>query len=226
MEQDLKNYPNKTEKVYQIVKNGIVGQNLTPGQRLVERELAQELGVSKTPIREALGRLKKEGLVGGTSYKGFFVAKISAKDMEEIYKLREMLEGLAARETAGKINDKQLKGLRSLIQSLQECIESKDLETYSSFDLEFHNQLATISGNSRLFEIMQLLRAQTRVLMSSSVMLPGRARASLQEHKRIIDAIASRKPSLAEKFAREHIREVQEAVLAPLNREEKNEVKS
>jgi len=215
----LRDYSSKTEKVYDLLVESIIKQRLSPGERLVERSLAERLGVSKTPVREALNRLKKEGLAEGTPYSGFFVARISPEDMEEIYELREVLEGLAAREATRKINEEQIKELNSIIQSFENCIRKKELEDYSSLDLKFHNLLAAISKNGRLFQTMQLLRNQTRILMSTSVVLPERVEASLKEHKKIMDAIVSHKPDLAEEFARKHIRNVKRTVLNSLKKE-------
>jgi len=224
-EQSLQNYPSKTEKVYDLLLESIIKRRLSLGQRLVERDLAEKLGVSKTPIREALNRLKKEGLVEGAPYRGFFVAQISPKDMEEIYKLREVLEGLAARDASEKINKGQTRQLNSIVQSLENYVEGKDLESYSSLDLKFHNLLAAISKNERLSQTMQLLQNQTRILMSTSVVLPGRVEASLKEHKKITDAVMSHKSNLAEQFAREHIKNVRKAVLVSL-KSEKNKLES
>lgn len=221
MEQNLRDYPSKTEKVYELLLKSIIERKLSPGERLVERNLAEKLGVSKTPIREALNRLKKERLIEGTAYHGFFVARISPEDIEEIYELREVLEGLAARNATKKINQEQVKQLNSIIRSFEDCIRKNDLKCYSSLDLEFHNLLATISKNKRLFEIMQLLRNQTRILMSTSVVLPGRVEASLKEHKNIIKAVVDRKPDVAEQFAREHIKNVRKAVLNSLKNKQR-----
>lgn len=217
-QQSLRNYPSKTEKVYDLLAESIIKRRLPLGERLVERNLAEKLGVSKTPVREALNRLKKEGLAEGTPYSGFFVARISSEDMDKIYELREVLEGLAARNATRKINEEQIRQLNSIIQSFEDCVREKDLERYSSFDLEFHNLLAAISKNGRLSQIMQPLRNQTRILMSTSVILPGRVEASLEEHKKIMEAIVSHKSGLAEQFTREHIRNVKKAVLNSLKK--------
>lgn len=215
----LQDYSSKTEKVYDLLVESIIKQRLSSGERLVERNLAEKLKVSKTPVREALNRLKKEGLVEGTPYSGFFVARISPEDMEEIYALREVLEGLAAREATKNINEKQIRQLDSIIQSFENCVKGKDLEHYSSLDLKFHNLLVAVSKNGRLFQTMQLLRNQTKILMSTSVVLPERVEASLEEHKKIMKAIVSHKPDLAEEFARKHIRNVKRAVFNSLKKE-------
>ncbi len=215
----LRDYSSKTEKVYDLLLEMIIKQKLSPGERLVERDLAKKLGVSKTPVREALSRLRKEGLVKGTPYQGLFVARILPEDMEEIYELREVIEGLTVRNATKKMNEEQIRQLTSVVQFFEECVRKNDLERYSSLDLKFHNLLASISKNGRLFQTMQLLRNQTRILMSTSVVLSGRVEASSKEHKKIMDAIVSHKPDLAEQFAREHIRNVKRAVLNSLKKE-------
>ena len=211
--QNLEDYPSRTERVYNILLENIIKQKFTPGERLVERDLAEMLGVSKTPVREALGRLEKEGLVYGVPYRGVFVARISLKDVLEIYDLREVIEGLGARGATKKINKEQIEQLNSIIQSSKDCVKKNDLECYSSLDLKFHNLLATISGNKRLGQIMQLLRNQTRILMSTSVKLPGRVKVSLGDHKKIVEAVVRQDAKLAEKLAREHVRKTKEAIL-------------
>jgi len=212
-EQILKDYPSKTQKVYEILLNSIIERELSPGQRLVERKLSLKLGVSTTPVREALAVLKREGLVEGSAYGGFFVKRISRKDVIEIYDLREVLEGLAARETAEKINAKQIEELNSLLQSSDECLKGNDLDRYSDYDIRFHALVAHVSGNQRLCEIMQQLCNQTRTLMSTSATVPGRGDKSLAEHQKIVEALRKRDPGLAEKFARDHIIKVKKTVL-------------
>lgn len=212
----MEKYPTRTERVYEILLGNIVKRRLLPGKKLVERDLVKKLGVSKTPIREALSRLEIEGLIEGTSYHSFSVIQISQKKIIEIYDIREVIDGLAARVVAKKINKEQVKQLHSIIQSFQSYIEKNDLESYNSLDIEFHNLLGAISENRRLCEIMQRVRNQARILMTTSVGLPGRAEASLAEHRKMVDTIASQDVDLAEKFAREHIRNVKKAVLDSL----------
>ena len=212
-QQSLQNYPRKTEKVYELLLESIIKRKLLPGERLIEKDLAGKLGVSKTPVREALSRLQKEGLVEGMPYQGFLVARISPKDIEEIYDLREVIEGLAARNATEKIDKEQINQLNLIVRSFEECIRKRDLESYSSLDLKFHNLLADISENGRLSQMMQLFRNQTRILMSTSVILPGRVKASLEEHKKIVNAVITHNPSLAEQFAREHVKNVKMAAL-------------
>jgi len=172
------------------------------------------LGVSRTPVREALARLKKDGLVEGALHQSVVVARILRKDAVEIYNLREVLEGLAAKSAAEKITAGKVKGLRSIIQLSEECIKKDDIKKYAHLDLQFHNLVGIISQNKRLCEIIQHLYYQTRILMRTSMTLPGRGvKVSLSEHKKIVEAIVNRNPDLAEKMAKEHIRKTKKAVL-------------
>lgn len=217
----LEEYPSKSKRVYEILLENIIKGRLLPGEKLVERDLAKKLGVSKTPVREALSKLEREGLIEGASYHSFSVAQISHKDIIEIYDIREIIDGLAARATTEKIKEKKVKQLHSIIRSFKSYLKKNDLESYSSLDIKFHNLLGLISENRRLCEIMQRLRNQTRVLMTTSVTLPGRAEASLAEHRKIVDAVTSQDTDLAERFAREHIRNVRKAVLDSLKKTNK-----
>ncbi len=211
--QTLEEHVSKSERVYDILRESIVKRRFVAGEKLVERDLARKLKVSKTPVREALSRLEREGLIEGSSYRSFSVTQLSERDIVEIYDIREIANGLAARCAANKADKKQIEQLYSIIQSFRDHVKRNDLRSYNSLDIEFHNLLGAISENKRLREIMQLLRNQTRVLMTTSVTLLGRAEASLSEHTKIVDAIASQEADLAERLTREHIRNVKRAVL-------------
>jgi len=216
--QTLEEYASKSERIYDILLENIIKRRFVPGEKLVERDLAKKLKVSKTPVREALSKLEREGLIEGPSYRSFSVTQLSEKDIIEIYDIREIADGLAARCAAKKADKKQIKQLHSIIHSLRDYVKKNDLGSYNSLDIKFHNLLGAISENKRLREIMQRLRNQTRVLMTTSVTLLGRAKASLAEHTKIVDAIVNQEADLAEKFAREHIRNVKKAVLGSLEK--------
>ena len=210
----MENYPSKTEKVYKILRDDVIEKRLLSGQRLVERELIDRLGVSKTPVREALARLKRDGLVRGNLHQSVFVTRILRKDAVEIYNLREVLEGLAAKSAAEKIIPDKAKKLRSIVQLSEECIKENSLKKYARLDLEFHNLIGMIGQNERLCKMMQHLHYQTRILMTTSMALPGRgAKISLSEHKKVVEAIINHNLDLAEKMAKEHIKKTKKAVL-------------
>ncbi|MBS3787121.1 GntR family transcriptional regulator [Candidatus Bipolaricaulota bacterium] len=209
----LESYPNKTDRVYDILLKNITKRNFSPGAKLGEQYLADELGVSKTPVREALSRLERENLVDIYPNRGAYVVEIAQEDIIEIYDLREVLEGLAARQTAEKIDRSGINRFRELINSMEESLNKEDLEEYADHDSKFHSLLGRISENSRLQNVVQNLRYQARILMASSVQIPGRAEKSLRDHKEIFKFLEAGAGSKAEQKVRKHTRDTKEVVL-------------
>lgn len=209
----LESYPNKTDRVYEILLDNIIKRNFAPGTKLGEQYLADQLGVSKTPVREALSRLERENLVNIYPNRGAFVVEITKEDIIEIYDLREVLEGLAARQAAEKIGDNGIDRIQKLIFAMEDSLEDNDLEAYSSHDSKLHEILGRISGNERLQEMVKNLRYQARILMSSSVQIPGRAEESIKEHKRILKALKAGNGPEAERQVRLHTKNTKKIVL-------------
>jgi DNA-binding GntR family transcriptional regulator len=204
----------KTEMVYKTLQEDIIEGRLSPGERLVERDLTERFGVSKTPLREAFVRLKQDGLIEGMLHQGVSVIRISRKDAVEIYDLREVLEGLVARKVAEGITSDRAEKLRSLIQLSKDCAQKDDVKEYARVDLEFHNLLRIFSENQRSSQVMQSLHHQSRILLKTSMNLPKRGpKISLREHKKILKAILNHDPIVAEQMAKEHVRNTREAVL-------------
>ncbi len=204
----------KTEMVYKRLQEDIIEGRLFPGERLVERDITEKFDVSKTPVREALARLKQDGLIEGILYKGVSVIRISRKETVEIYDLHEVLDGMAARKVAEGITSDRAEKLRSLIQLSEECVKKDDVKEYARLDMEFHNTLRIFSENQRLCQIMQGLYYQSRILLKNSLNLPIRGlKVSLSDHKKIAKAILNNDPYVAEQMAKEHIKNVRKAVL-------------
>ena len=215
--QELSDLPRVGDRTYEAIREAIVSGSLAPGTKLTVDHLAHRLGVSRTPVKEALVRLEREGLVRIVPRHGAFVARLSVPDVEELYDLREVCEGLAARRAAMHARREQLAELEELLARAEQCVRSQDRVRYSDVDVLFHGAIARMSGNGRLVEVLEGLRSQTRLLMAASVVLPGRLQRSHQEHRRIYEAIAGRDPRRAEAAARAHVRAVRRAVLAHLN---------
>lgn len=204
----------KADIIYKALQEEIVEGRISPGERLVERNLMERFKVSKTPVREALLKLKQDGLVEGGLYQGISVIRISREDAIEIYDLREVLEGLAARKAAERITLEEATKLRSFIEVFQECVEKNDVKRYTLLDLKFHNLLGKIGKNKRLMDMMQRFHSQSRVLLRTSLNLPTRGPlVSFNEHKKIIRRILDKNPHLAERMAKEHVRKTKQAVL-------------
>ena len=172
--------------------------------------------MSKTPIREALNKLEENGIVTYELNKGFSVVRMSHCDVEEIYELREVLEGLAAKKIAEKLNPAiaQDKNIIENFRLSEECLENNNIQKYSILDMKFHNILADMSGNYRLKNTLDKLYYQAKLLLSTSLYLPGRdISISFNEHKDIVKAISNKDILNAERKARAHVRGVKTAVL-------------
>lgn len=201
-----------TEQVYSVLKDWIVNRKLTGGAPLVERTLAEELNVSKTPVREAIARLEKEGLVEGSPGRTMTVRDLTRKEVEDILQLRMVLEGFAAELAARCITQTMASSLERLLEKSEVALGAEDLDRYKELDTEFHRGIRAVGGNKKLDEIMEGLENQIRIVMSTSVQLSGRARRSLAEHRAILQAIAKGDPANAGRLAQEHIVKIDEAI--------------
>ncbi|MEA2579732.1 MAG: hypothetical protein QOE83_624 [Actinomycetota bacterium] len=197
-----------TDWVYEEVRQAIIELRLKPGEPLREATMADQLGVSKTPVREALARLEQEGLVETTSFKGAVVSDYSPTDLQEIYELRELLEGAAARAAAASASEETLRRLAVLVSESAELAAKDDLEGLAAllgaFDLLIYDQVA----NERIRALIENLKAHLARIGRLTEDIPGRVKASVEEHAAIVDAITARDPDRAERAMRTHIRSV------------------
>ncbi len=195
-------------RVCDILRNRIIANELPDGAKLTEDSLAKELGVSRTPIREAFNRLAHEGLVTVFPGRGAFVATFSFSDMVQLLEIRETLEGMAARLATNRLTKTNLEKLRRQMEVELEKTVRHDYTGYLDVDRQFHEAVISASGNHHLSQLMKSLRDRIQMVRHRSVILPGRARKSFQEHLQIIDALEARDPDLAEERIRTHIMNV------------------
>jgi len=197
-----------TDWVCDELREAIVNLRLRPGEALREAALAEKLGVSKTPLREAFARLEQEGLVETTSFKGAVVTGYSERDLKEIYELRALLEGAAARSAAEHANDATLHALRDVLDRSRALRDAGDLvglaELLGRFDVIVYSQVT----NDRIGALIDNLRAHLTRIGRLTEDIPGRVEASVEEHAAIVDAILARDPDEAERLMRVHIASV------------------
>lgn len=201
-----------TEQVYRIIKRSITSGQVGANQRLVERTIASELKVSKTPVREALARLEKEGLVVNVQGKGVLIRRLSRQEVRDILEVREVLEKLAAEKAAQAIDDGRIDALNSILTASEQAAKAGDLERYKEWDAEFHRIVREAGGNRKVTEIIASLEDLIRLVMVTSVALPGRPQSSLKEHRQILQALEARDPVKAGEYAREHVRNIRQAI--------------
>ena len=199
-----------TDWVYEELKGAIVDLRLAPGKPLREATLAEQLGVSKTPIRQALTMLEQEGLVETTSFKGAVVGGYSRQDLLEIYELRELLENLAARAAAESMSDEDRARLGRISRESRMLKSGNDPARLAALVSDFDDVLFDQVHNSRIRALIENLRAHLTRIGHLTEGIPGRIEASVDEHEKIVQAISARDADLAEQRMREHIRSVRD----------------
>lgn len=203
------------EEIREAIKNGV----LKPRERLMEIQLAEELGVSRTPIREALRKLELEGFIVMVPRKGAYVADISFKDIADVFEIRTALEGLAASLAAERITDEELEEMERLLVEKADAISCQDMERLVEVDTRFHEAIYKASRNQRLWTIINNLREQIQRFRTTSLSYPGRMKQSLQEHCQIVEAIQSRDPQIARQLAQEHIENAEHIMIESIKKD-------
>lgn len=205
-----------TDWVYEELKLAIIDLRLGPGEPLREAALAEQLGVSKTPIREALTRLEQDGLVETTSFKGAAATVYSRRDLEEIYELRELLEVAAIRRAAESMRDEDRARLEQVCAQSRALSTPQDADRLSELLTEFDQLLFAQVTNSRIRALIDNLQAHLRRIGRLTADIPGRIGDSVAEHDSILEAIMAADADLAEQRLRGHIRSVRDAQLGSL----------
>ena len=179
----------------------------------MEIQLAEELGVSRTPIREAIRELEADGYVVMIPRRGAYVADISLKDIAQVFEIRSALEELAAGLAAERITEDELEELERLLLEIRDSIDRQDMEGIIEADVQFHQILYEASRNTRLIEIINNLRDQVLRFRSVSLHYPGRLEATWQEHRDLVEAIADRNAARAMKIAIRHMENSEKTLL-------------
>ncbi|NLK51976.1 MAG: GntR family transcriptional regulator [Syntrophomonadaceae bacterium] len=218
----LDNYKPLREIVFESLREAIINGTLRPGERLMEVQLAEEMGVSRTPVREAIRKLELEGFVIMVARKGAYVAGISMKDVADVFEIRAALEGLAAYLAAERITDTEKEELERLLVRKAASVQANDLRSILERDFEFHELIYRASRNERLIQIINNLREQISRFRMVSLAFPGRGREALDEHKKIVEAIADRDSATAQTLAQEHIENAENALLEAMQRSGKD----
>lgn len=200
--------PNLTDSVYGALKDAISRMDIYSGEeapRLDERKLAEELGVSRTPIREAITRLEQEGLVVSYPRRGAFVVRKTKQEVLEIVFVWAGLEGMAARLATENATDEEIAAMRALFITFEKGDEARaHIDEYSETNIEFHQQLIRLSKCQLLQEIAAGLFVHMRAIRNKTIGERNRVSESVIDHMRIIQALEQRDAALSEQLVREH----------------------
>lgn len=193
-------------KVFTQLQNNILNGMYQPGDSLIETKLSEELGVSRTPIREAIRQLELEGLVQSIPNKGAIVKGISTQDIEDIYTIRMLIEGLAARWAAEKITAEELEELKEAVELEEFYTLKNDVSHLLLFDSRFHDIIFKASKSKPLMHTLSTFHHYVQRARNASLNNPERARLVLEEHKVILQAIMEHDADKAEKLTTLHVR--------------------
>ncbi len=203
------------DHAYRRIKTAILNLELKPGEALIEGDLAERLRISKTPVRDALTELRREGLVTKIPYSGTFVSEITPQDICDIIQIRAVLEALAARLATPLLTEAELQQLADLITLELDAIGAGNIEFASQCNGEFHEIIIHQVQNRRLVSILENIGDQMKRIRALSSQLQGRLRKSAQEHSLVLAALQDRDPDKAEEMLRVHML----SVLMDLSRE-------
>jgi DNA-binding GntR family transcriptional regulator len=204
-----------TESTADALRERILAGAFAPAQRLVEAEIARQLGISRGPVREALARLREEGLVRDVARRGWFVQELTAEDLREIYVLRAALESRAARLILEREDTEALDALTAIVGELRAAASRGDREAFAQLDFDFHEQLTRLSGNRRLHRAFVQQAGVLRTLLRLEISgvyetLDG----ILTEHEWLLGEIRSGSVARAEAACEQHLTQALDRVTA------------
>ncbi|NLK22023.1 MAG: GntR family transcriptional regulator [Epulopiscium sp.] len=216
---NLDEYLPLRDVVFNTLRKAILSGDLLPGERLMEKQLAEKMGVSRTPIREAIRKLELEGFVVMVPRKGAQVANITEKDIQDVLEVRSVLEALAVRLACDKMEKEDLGQLKETMDIFSDAAKEEDVDTMIKKDTEFHDIIFGATKNEKLIQIVNNLREQIHRYRVAYLKSFGDFKAIQEEHEQIVHAIENKNPSLAEKVATEHIKNQERAVIKYVRRE-------
>ena len=206
----INDYELLSRKVYRILKDRIIKEEFKQGERLLEKNIAEQLGVSRTPVREALRELAAEGFVEITPNQGIILNNVSFEEIWDILQIRGVLEGLAAKITAKKLSNDKIEKFNKIIDQMKYYAANNsnsqgDILRFSRLDNEFHDLILSICGNKWLTQVLCNLKNRIEKFRIRSFSIPGTFAESLKEHCKILVAMKKGDSELAEKLSKMHM---------------------
>ncbi|SFL21913.1 GntR family transcriptional regulator [Halanaerobium salsuginis] len=218
---DSYSYEPLRKQVYKVLREAILTGELMIGEKITEMEIAEELSVSRTPVREAFRMLEQEELINIIPQQGVFIAGIeTSKEIDDIFQVRAELEGLAAYLAARNIDEKQKELLQEYVIELEDCIEHNDHRGCIRVDVAFHRIIKEASDNKWLEKFLDTLFEQATRFRRSSFSRAGRMQEFLAEHQELGEAIISGDPDRARRCAEDHIKAAWNSISSVFEKEQ------
>ncbi len=219
LEMHMDEYLPLRDVVFNTLRKAILKGDLKPGERLMEIALAEKLGVSRTPIREAIRKLELEGLVVMAPRKGAKVASITERDLNDVLEVRKGMEELAIRLACERITPEQLDELDKVEKKFLNLIDSENLTELAEVDVEFHDIIYAATNNKRLIQLLNNLREQMYRYRIEYLKDSAVRRKLAKEHKSICEALRTHDKESALRYVYVHIDNQQKAIIRSLNEE-------
>lgn len=200
------------QEVAERLRQRIFAHELTPGMWIDEQKLAEQYGISRTPLREALKVLASEGLVELRPRRGCYVTEISPQDLDDIFPLMAMLEGRCAAEAVKRARVADIKALAAIHEQLEAAAREGRIDAFFEANQEFHRKIQEIANNRWMLSVIQDLRKVLKLSRLHSLSLEGRLQQSLDEHRQIMAAFEAKDQGLAEKWMHDHLLSGREAL--------------
>jgi DNA-binding GntR family transcriptional regulator len=212
--QSLGHHASLHDRAYDSLREAILKHDFRPGERLFEADLATKLGISRSPVREAIRRLQQDGLVEIRPRTGVFVAPVPANDeIDALYRVRAALEGVAASLATERATPDDLSKLDSLILEGEKAVGADDIQAVIEIAADFHQTIHAAAQSQRLFALLQQIYGQVLHLRSYTLRMPGRAAGAMQGHADLLDRLKEGDPERAEKAMRDHVDKARFALL-------------
>ncbi len=200
-------------KVYKKIREMILKGELAQGERIYEEKIAKKIGVSRTPVREALHALEHEGLLISKPRSGYIVKPMSKEEVYEICELRKVVEGLGLRWAIDRNREKLISELKKNIELSEIKLKKGDIRSFINLDAKFHETIARLSGSKRLLELAMTLRRHMLRYRIESIYLKDNVERAIEGHKRIVDAIENGRNDKVDEALIAHIDTSREDIL-------------
>ena len=202
------------EKTYEYLKSNIFSGRFIPGERLAEEHLAEELGVSRTPVREALHKLEQDGLIEPLESRGFCIPRDSEEEIEDLFELRAVLEGYTLKIICGRISEEQIATLDGLVDKAEDALRRQKIEEVFNWNTQFHDMLHDLVADKRRFHgLIVNMRKYVLRYRKDTLQYLGAAKRAIDGHRQILLALRLKECDLCERMMRSHIQQSKEDAL-------------
>lgn len=215
------NHQPLNERVYQYIREAVTNGTVPPNGRIDEQAFADEIGVSRTPIREAIGKLTREGLVEYRPYQGNFVRAFTPQQVNDLYEVRKTLEVLAMRLAVPRMTVEDIAEVRSILDEVYDAYLRDDMIAYGTTDRRFHEAIARLSGNDTLIESLNRLAMQVQIVRTTANRDPDVVERAAHQRPAILAALEAGDADRAAKLMESHIDDVRRSVVAKCEDDER-----